>query len=134
MDCKVEFKGNDSERLQSLIATSKPGPSLSLTEYIVTPGKEQRKVISKKTKYKKVNKEGRVYMILLESYDLKFDDYLLEIKYILGDKKASKEEVLVEEELKVINQRKDSKEGPVNQPSPLSSTSNLGILFGFYFS
>ncbi|KAF2896223.1 hypothetical protein ILUMI_09953 [Ignelater luminosus] len=98
LECKVEFRGNDSERVQGLIATSKPGPSLNLTEYIVTPGKEQRKVISKK-KYKRVKKEG--------------------------DKKSSKEEVLVEQELKVIDQRKDSKEEPDHQPSPLASTSNL---------
>lgn len=56
LECKVEFKGNDSDRLQTLIAASKPGPSLNLTEYVVTPGKDQRKVVSKKTRYKRIEK------------------------------------------------------------------------------
>ncbi|XP_031353727.1 uncharacterized protein LOC116178381 isoform X2 [Photinus pyralis] len=58
LGCKVEFKGDTSERVQTLIKTTPQAPAVSLTEYIVTPENEQHKVISKKARYKKVETKG----------------------------------------------------------------------------
>ncbi|KAJ8971624.1 hypothetical protein NQ314_000607 [Rhamnusium bicolor] len=43
-DTNVEFRGSDSERLQSYISNAKPGPLLTLTEYSVgdPSGKEKK--------------------------------------------------------------------------------------------
>lgn len=44
VDTNVEFRGSDSERLQSYIANAKPGPLLTLTEYTVgEDGTEDKK-------------------------------------------------------------------------------------------
>lgn len=36
-DVTVEFRGEDGQRVQSIIANSKTGPSLNLTEYTIAP-------------------------------------------------------------------------------------------------
>lgn len=55
-DCNVEFRGPNSDKMQNVIATSKPGPSINLTEYVVTPGKDAGKVVSKRRKIKKAKR------------------------------------------------------------------------------
>lgn len=41
-DLNVEFRGNDSERLQTYMENAKPGPIITLTEYVIDKeGKEK---------------------------------------------------------------------------------------------
>lgn len=75
LETKVEFKGNDSERVQNLMKKSSTGPSLNLTEYMVTPGKDQRKVVSRKQRYR--------------------------------PEKDNKDEVIMENEVRVVDQGKE---------------------------
>lgn len=44
VDTNVEFRGSDSERLQSYIANAKPGPLLTLTEYTVGEEEDKKKI------------------------------------------------------------------------------------------
>ncbi|KAF5284380.1 hypothetical protein FQA39_LY17055 [Lamprigera yunnana] len=77
LDTKVEFKGNESERVQNLIQKGNVGPKLNLTEYIIMPGKEQKKVVSKKSRIKRFNTSD----------------------------KGSKEEVVVEKDVRITDQK-----------------------------
>ncbi|KAJ8923160.1 hypothetical protein NQ315_001714 [Exocentrus adspersus] len=52
VDTNVEFRGSDSERLQSYIANAKPGPLLTLTEYTV--GEESSEKGGKRRSRKKL--------------------------------------------------------------------------------
>lgn len=59
-DCSVEFRGADSEKLQSFINCTKTGPSLSLTEYTVrSGGKSTQEVGGKRGKRKRTNLFGK---------------------------------------------------------------------------
>ncbi|KAJ8986121.1 hypothetical protein NQ317_005591 [Molorchus minor] len=51
-DINVEFRGQDSERLQGYIKTAKPGPLLTLTEYVVGPDAVDQKAKDEKKKPK----------------------------------------------------------------------------------
>lgn len=52
-DCNVEFRGDTGEKLGNLLSNAKPSPSITLTEYVITPGPNVGKVVQRKTKTKK---------------------------------------------------------------------------------
>ncbi|XP_076270897.1 uncharacterized protein LOC143202861 isoform X2 [Rhynchophorus ferrugineus] len=59
-EINVEFRGSDSERLQNYIATAKPGPIVTLTEYTVGPdgkGRKKRRGGRRKSGEEKVKKD-----------------------------------------------------------------------------
>ena len=45
--CNVEFRGNDGERIQAMLATSSPCPTINLTEYVASPAADAGKIVTK---------------------------------------------------------------------------------------
>lgn len=50
--CNVEFRGDDSQRVQNAFDKAKPGKQVHLKEYVVTPGKNQGKIVNRRKKKK----------------------------------------------------------------------------------
>lgn len=122
-DCKVEFRGETGEKLQSLVANTKPGASITLTEYVVTPGKDVGKVVQRRHKYKAKEKRASTASGLLKI--IKICSYV-NYEYVLEKKARSKEEVLKEKEIRLIERRKDSKEDPTPNPPPMELHPDVG--------
>ncbi|GJQ71915.1 hypothetical protein Trydic_g3024 [Trypoxylus dichotomus] len=48
VQCQVEFRGKDGEKVQQLLTIIKPEPTVKVTEYVVSPPKDAGKVLHRK--------------------------------------------------------------------------------------
>ncbi|XP_044252490.1 uncharacterized protein LOC123003652 [Tribolium madens] len=105
-DVAVEFRGPDSDKIQALISTVKPGSTHLLPKYNVVP--EESGKLKKKNGGQK--KKASLQDVIIE-------------------KERQKLEEKKEKEIRVIERRKDSKEDPDLNPLPLKSPpgSLLGV-------
>lgn len=52
VQCKVEFRGKDGEKVQNLMTAVKPEATVKITEYVVSPAKDAGKVLNRNTPQK----------------------------------------------------------------------------------
>lgn len=48
VQCQVEFRGKDGEKVQNLMSALKPETSVKITEFVVTPIKDAGKVLNRR--------------------------------------------------------------------------------------